>query len=116
MDCAAHPPAKFPAWLVANGVVVTLMVAVVALIWTAESEVWSWLPKGSWEVVFWVALVGGPIGLALCCAAIYMIDAQIEDRQLRFIFVGMNLVGILIGLSSFVLWFFWLILRNHPRC
>lgn len=103
-------------WLAANGALVALMVAAVALIWTAESEAWNWLPRKFREGVFWIALIGGPIGLVLCWAAVYKIDKYILDRRLKVILIGMNLVGILIGFSSFVLWFFWLMFAKYSDC
>lgn len=79
------------------------MVLVLVFCWTADEEVWRWVPEFLPVVLGWVIILGGPVALVLCCVWLNKIDRSIQHPYLRAVFCVMNFVGIGLGLVALAL-------------
>jgi hypothetical protein len=103
-------------WLVANGLMVAVMVFGLVVYVTGDWDGWDRIPVHIWDAIAMPVLLSGPIGLVFCSMAFFNVKRGVESPVLRRIFVGLNLVGIAIGLASLVPCFILLMLSGYRCC
>jgi hypothetical protein len=101
---------------VANGLLVAVMVFGLVIFATPDWKGWNRIPDDIWQGIGIAVLASGPIGLVLCPMAFYNVKRRIDNPLLRRTFVGLNLVGIAIGLASLAPLFFMLMLSRLDGC
>jgi hypothetical protein len=100
-------------WLVVNCLMVAVMILGLVLYMTGG---WNRIPVQIWEALAMPILLSGPIGLVFCSMALKNVKRGSEHPIMRRIFVGLNLVGIAIGLASLVPCFIMLMLSGYRCC
>ncbi|QIF04903.1 hypothetical protein [Roseimicrobium sp. ORNL1] len=103
-------------WLVANGLMVAVMVFGLVFHMTSSWDGWNRIPDHIWDLIAMPVLLSGPIGLVFCSMAFSSVKRGVERPVLRRIFVGLNLVGIAIGLASLVPCFILFMLSFYRCC